>query len=291
MSTCDRLMPWLWHDVSCTGTVNIQLDLLAGVFVESLSALRPLSLEGAEETMVQWGGTQTDEKMFNHFFFFGGVPRLLEFVFQTDGELASTFATAFNAMSKCFQSSYGSAAPFFDQPDAALLLVVCSAARWNATDRELVSGTATLAVVRHFQRRSRISRWRFYVDSEQLAEKARELNISAGLLPPDDLLPQQGPHSRGTHCGKSMFAMLWPPVSMRHLVCLQQIWFHVAVSDNPTPSDGPCFCSTAQHWTHRTLRLWFHSQKSRIVLVYLHVWKMQRRGLTSRILASKASVW
>ena len=203
--------------VYCTGTINIMLDVpVKGytlLFVQSLPALRPLSLEGTKEVMIQWGGTQYDEKVFNQLFLFSaGVPRLLEFAFQTGGELASTFAAAFNAMSKCFQSSYTSAAPFFDQPDVGLSLVLSSAVRWNATDRELVPGTSTrwsemfnagaafpdgasvlVPLVWWFRDQKR---------EELLAEKARKLNISlAGLLPdPANLLqaPQQGPLSRGT---------------------------------------------------------------------------------------------
>ena len=202
--------------VYCTGTINIMLDVPAKeytlLFVQSLPALRPLSLEGAKEVMIQWGGTQYDEKVFNQLFLFcGGVPRLLEFAFQTSGEVASTFAAAFNAMSKCFQSSYKSAAPFFDQPDVGLSLVLSSAVRWNATDRELVPGTSTkwsemfdagaafpdgasvlVPLVWWFRDQKR----------EELLAEARKLNISlAGLLPdPADLLqaPQQGPLSRGT---------------------------------------------------------------------------------------------
>ena len=203
--------------VYCTGTVNIQLDLPAKeytrLFVKSLPALMPLSFEGAKEAMVQWGGTQYGEEVLNQIYLFSaGVPRLLEYVFQTDGELRSTFEIAFNAMSECFESSYRSAAPFFDQPDAALSLVLCSAVRWNATDSELVPGTSKrwldifnagaafpngdsvlVPLVWWFRDQKR---------RKVLAQKARELNISLeGLLPdPADLLqaPQQGPLSRGT---------------------------------------------------------------------------------------------
>ena len=115
-------------------------------------------------------------------------------------------------MSECFESSYRSAAPFFDQPNAALSLVLCSAVRWNATDSELVPGTSKrwldifnagaafpngasvlVPLVWWFRDQKR---------RKLLAQKARELNISLeGLLPdPADLLqaPQQGPLSRGT---------------------------------------------------------------------------------------------
>ncbi|CAK9011303.1 unnamed protein product [Durusdinium trenchii] len=203
--------------VYCTGTVNIQLDLPAAeytrLYIMSLPALRPLSFEGAKEAMVQWGGTQYGEEVLDQIYLFSaGVPRLLEYVFQTDGELRSTFEIAFNAMSECFESSYRSAAPFFDQPNAALSLVLCSAVRWNATDSELVPGTSKrwldifnagaafpngasvlVPLVWWFRDQKR---------RKLLAQKARELNISLeGLLPdPADLLqaPQQGPLSRGT---------------------------------------------------------------------------------------------
>ena len=203
--------------VYCTGTINMQIDLPAAEYtrlaIKSLPALMPLSFEGAKEAMVQWGGTQYGEEVLNQIYLFSaGVPRLLEYVFQTDGELRSTFEIAFNAMSECFESSYRSAAPFFDQPDAALSLVLCSAVRWNATDSELVPGTSKrwldifnagaafpngdsvlVPLVWWFRDQKR---------RKVLAQKARELNISLeGLLPdPADLLqaPQQGPLSRGT---------------------------------------------------------------------------------------------
>ena len=203
--------------VYCTGTLNMQVDLPAEeytrLFIQSLPALTPLSFEGVKEAMVQWGGTQYGEEVLDQIYLFSaGVPRLLEFVFQTDGELRSTFEIAFNAMSECFESSYRSAAPFFDQPDAALSLVLCSAVRWNATDSELVPGTSKrwldifnagaafpngdsvlVPLVWWFRDQKR---------RKVLAQKARELNISLeGLLPdPADLLqaPLQGPLSRGT---------------------------------------------------------------------------------------------
>jgi len=110
--------------VYCTGTINMQVDLPAEEYtrlvIKSLPALMPLSFKGAKEAMVQWGGTQYGEEVLDQIYLFSaGVPRLLEYVFQTDGELASTFEIAFNAMSECFKNSYASAAPFFDQPDVA----------------------------------------------------------------------------------------------------------------------------------------------------------------------------
>ena len=203
--------------VYCTGTINMQVDLPAKEYTRliilSLPALRPLSFEGVKEAMVQWRGTQYDENVLNQIFLFSaGVPRLLEYVFQTDGELASTFEIAFNAMSKCFESSYGSAAPFFDQPDAALSLVLCSAVRWNATDRELVPGTS-IRWSDIFNAGAAFPDGAFVLvprvwwcsDSKRrkvLAQKAEELNISLeGLLPdPANLLQasKRGPLFRGT---------------------------------------------------------------------------------------------
>ena len=152
-------------------------------------------------------------------------------MFQTDGELASTFEIAFNAMSRCFRSSYGSAAPFFDQPDIGLSLVLCSAVRWNATDREFVPGTST--------------RWSDIFNAgaafpddafvlvplvwwctdpkakAALVQKARELNISLErLLPyPAELLqaPQRGPLFRGTLWEEQVCNAL---AARFHLFCL-----------------------------------------------------------------------
>ena len=203
--------------VYCTGTLNMQVDLPAEeytrLFIQSLPALTPLSFEGVKEAMVQWGGTQYGEEVLDQIYLFSaGVPRLVEYVFQTDDELASTFEIAFNAMSECLKKSYSSAAPFFDQPDVALSLVLCSAVRWNATDRELVPGTSTrwsdiFNAGAAFPDGASVLVplvWWFRDQKRQkvLAQKARELNISLeGLLPdPADLLqaPQQGPLSRGT---------------------------------------------------------------------------------------------
>ena len=127
--------------VHCTGTVNIQLDLPAAeysrLYMASLPALRPLSLESAKQVMQQRQTTQYQDEVFNQIFLLSaGVPRLLEFVFQTAGELASTIPVAFNAMSGCFKEAYQSAAPFFDQPEGpevAWSLVLCSV-RWKAGD-------------------------------------------------------------------------------------------------------------------------------------------------------------
>ena len=80
--------------VHCTGTINMQVDLPAEEYtrlvIKSLPALMPLSFEGAKEAMVQWGGTQYGEEVLDQIYLFSaGVPRLLEYVFQTfqtDGE-------------------------------------------------------------------------------------------------------------------------------------------------------------------------------------------------------------
>ena len=139
------LSKWLFiAQVPSICRLTCQPEEYTRLVIKSLPALMPLSFKGAKEAMVQWGGTQYGEEVLDQIYLFSaGVPRLLEYVFQTDGELASTFEIAFNAMSECFKNSYSSAAPFFDQPDVALSLVLCSAVRWNATDRELVPGTST----------------------------------------------------------------------------------------------------------------------------------------------------
>ena len=88
--------------------------------------------------------TQYKDEVFNQIFLLSaGVPRLLEFAFQTAGELASTIPVAFNAMSGCFKEAYQFAAPFFDQPEVAWSLVLCSAVLWKARDSKLVPGTST----------------------------------------------------------------------------------------------------------------------------------------------------
>ena len=58
--------------VYCTGTVNIQLDLPAAeytrLYIMSLPALRPLSLEGAKQVMQQRQMTQYKDEVFNQIF-------------------------------------------------------------------------------------------------------------------------------------------------------------------------------------------------------------------------------
>ena len=124
--------------VYCTGTINIMLDVpveeYTRLFVVSLPALKPLSLESAKQVMQQRQMTQYKDEVFNQIFLLSaGVPRLLGFVFETDGELASTIPVAFNAMSSCFKEAYQSAAPLFEQPEVAWSLVLCSAVCWKKT--------------------------------------------------------------------------------------------------------------------------------------------------------------
>ncbi|CAJ1397082.1 unnamed protein product [Effrenium voratum] len=45
-------------------------------------------------------------------------------------------------MSQEFRSSYADAAPYFNQPEVALALVLCSAVRWPAEGHQLVPGTS-----------------------------------------------------------------------------------------------------------------------------------------------------
>ena len=127
----------------------------------------------------------------------------------------------------------------FDQPDVALSLVLCSAVRWNATDRELVPGTSTrwsdiFNAGAAFPDGASVLVplvWWFRDQKRQkvLAQKARGLNISLeGLLPdPADLLqaPQQGPLSRGTLWEKQVCNAL---AARFYLYCL---------ADHKTPCD------------------------------------------------------
>ncbi|CAE7560237.1 unnamed protein product, partial [Symbiodinium microadriaticum] len=135
----------------CTGTLNLikgrpAIEYTTLVVCE-LAALAPLSRDAAVLAMQQWNGTQYDENVFNQIVFFsGGVPRLLRHAFETSGIFKSKAATAFNAMSKCFKESYGSAGPCFSDPAVALSLVLCSAVRWPTADTDLYStvpGTST----------------------------------------------------------------------------------------------------------------------------------------------------
>ncbi|CAJ1383058.1 unnamed protein product [Effrenium voratum] len=129
------------------GTVNILTDRPSEEYtslkVQEVPALAPLSLQAAGRAMAEWGGMQYKKKEFDNIHLFSaGVPRLLEAAFQTWGELASTAQVALNAMSQEFRSSYADAAPYFNQPEVALALVLCSAVRWPAEGHQLVPGTS-----------------------------------------------------------------------------------------------------------------------------------------------------
>ncbi|CAJ1400187.1 unnamed protein product [Effrenium voratum] len=128
-------------------TVNILIDRPSEEYtslkVQEIPALAPLSLQAARRAMAEWGGLQYKKKEFDNIHLFSaGVPRLLEAAFQTWGELASTAQVALNAMSQEFRSSYADAAPYFNQPEVALALVLCSAVRWPAEGHQLVPGTS-----------------------------------------------------------------------------------------------------------------------------------------------------
>ncbi|CAJ1442236.1 unnamed protein product [Effrenium voratum] len=129
------------------GTVNILTDRPSEEYtslkVQEVPALAPLSLQAAGRAMAEWGGMQYKKKELDNIHLFSaGVPRLLEAAFQTWGELASTAQVALNAMSQEFRSSYADAAPYFNQPEVALALVLCSAVRWPAEGHQLVPGTS-----------------------------------------------------------------------------------------------------------------------------------------------------
>ena len=137
----------------CTGTLDLMRDAPAEkytlLYVHSVPALAPLSRDAAAATMQQWNKTTYDDPTFNQVMLFScGVPRLLQWAFQADGELtkAST-EIALNEMSKCFAESYKSAAPWFsDDIETALAIVLCSAVRWTATGSrqfDRVPGTNT----------------------------------------------------------------------------------------------------------------------------------------------------
>ena len=114
------------------GTVNILIDRPSEDYtvlkVQEVLALPPLSLQAARRAMAEWGGTQYKKEEFDNIpLFSAGVCRLLEAAFQTWGELASTAQVALNAMWQEFRSSFADAAPYFNQPEVALALVLCSA--------------------------------------------------------------------------------------------------------------------------------------------------------------------
>ena len=135
----------------CTGTLNLMKDRPASEYTKlvvcGLAALAPLSRDAADLAMKHWNGTQYDENVLNQIVLFsGGVPRLLRYASETSGVLRSTAQTALNEMSRCLEESYGSAGPYFSDPDIASSLVLCSAVRWPTADTGLYStvpGTST----------------------------------------------------------------------------------------------------------------------------------------------------
>ena len=132
--------------VFCAGTLNLMEGVpsieYTRLMVHRMPALAPLSREAAATMMKQRSRKQYGKDVLKQVHLFsGGVPRLLEFAFEAPGEL-STEAVAMNAMTMCFGDSYSSAAPFFDKPDVALSLVLCSAVRWKLREQDNVPGTA-----------------------------------------------------------------------------------------------------------------------------------------------------
>ena len=100
------------------------------LIVHQVPALVPLSLEAAKKMMQGWQGKQYEDDVFEQMHLFSsGVPRLLQWAFEAGGDL-STAQIALNEMSRCFEESYASAAPFFQDSAVALSLVLCSAVRW-----------------------------------------------------------------------------------------------------------------------------------------------------------------
>ena len=103
------------------------------LIVHQVPALVPLSLEAAKKMMKDWKGKQYEDAVFEQMHLFSGVPRLLQWAFEAQGEL-STAHFALNEMSRCFKDSYASAAALFKEPAVALSLVLCSAVRWPVED-------------------------------------------------------------------------------------------------------------------------------------------------------------
>ncbi|CAJ1414492.1 unnamed protein product [Effrenium voratum] len=126
------------------GTVNILIDRPSEEYsllkVQAVPALAPLSLQAARKAMIEWGGTQYKKEFDKIHLFSAGVPLLLEEAFKN--ELAATAQTAITLMLDKLKNWYADAAPYFNQPEVALALVLCSAVRWPAEGFQLVPGTS-----------------------------------------------------------------------------------------------------------------------------------------------------
>ena len=141
MHSCwTNLCSWLPHNMACffVGTLDLMDQCphyeYTTLVVHRVPALVPLSLAASKEMMKAWNGKQYGNAELQQMHFFSsGVPRLLEWAFQAQGEL-STGQIGLNEMSRCFKDSYASAAPFFKEPEVGLSLLLCSAVRWPAGD-------------------------------------------------------------------------------------------------------------------------------------------------------------
>ena len=206
------------------GTVNILTDRPSEEYtllkVQEVPALAPLSLQAARRAMAEWGGMQYKKKEFDNIHLFSaGVPRLLEAAFQTWGELASTAQVALNAMSQEFRSSYADAAPYFNQPEVALALVLCSAVRWPAEGHQLVPGTSVRwsdifrAGAAFPNNKSVLVPRLWWCEDTNIKDAIRndlkELNIDLEGLLPDCSTAQQGVPLKGGRSGKSWLQIPW----------------------------------------------------------------------------------
>ena len=216
--------------VYCTGTINMQVDLPAEEYsrlvIKSLPALMPLSFKGAKEAMVQWRGTQYGEEVLDQIYLFSaGVPRLLEYVFQTDGELASTLRLhstpcpnvlkipihlqRLSLINQMWHCRWFFAQQFVGtQPTGSLCLGHRQGGQTFST-QEPHFQMALLCWCRSFGgfgiRQDRKC-WLKRPEGWTSASK-----VSCQILPICFRLHNKARFPEG-HCGKSRFAMLWPPV-------------------------------------------------------------------------------
>ena len=227
----------------CTGTLNLIKGRPAIEYTKlvvcELAALAPLSRDAAVLAMKQWNGTQYDENVFNQIVFFsGGVPRLLRYAFETSGIFKSKAATAFNAMSKCFKESYGSAGPCFSHPAVALSLVLCSAVRWPTADTDLYStvpGTSTAwsdifnaGAAFPANNSVQVPRVWWCFDQavrQQLKGELKALNIRLDRLLPDSLQLVASNNRGNVARGKPWEELVAHSLAARfHLYCMQRNW-------------------------------------------------------------------
>eukprot|EP00971_Amphidinium_carterae_P309932 6159132-Amphidinium_carterae.1 len=126
-----------------SASLNAPAEQYTRFYLTSVRALMPLTYASVEEMMTQWQGKIYHPARLKQIVACsGGVPRLLEYVFNDKGTVATVYA-AINAMSQCFNQSYKDVVTrYLRDDDVAWKLVLCAAVGWPASPLDTVPGSA-----------------------------------------------------------------------------------------------------------------------------------------------------